>query len=149
MRRGAGTLIPPAAEWEVEDAVEERVAPLRTEFEFELPLGYLDREGTLHRKGVMRLATARDELIMLYDARVRDRPEWLTVVLLGAVVTKLGTLPKVDDDVIERLFAADLAFLQDLYRRINQEGHTRAAVCCPSCDHEFTVDVAGGRQGGS
>jgi hypothetical protein len=97
----------------------------------------------------MRLATARDELIMLYDAKVRDRPEWLTVVLLAAVVTRLGTLARVDDDVIEHLFASDLAFLQDLYRRINQEGHTRAAVTCPSCDHEFTVDVAGGRQGGS
>jgi hypothetical protein len=151
MRRGAGGLAAaPAESWMPEAVVPPgREAPLRTEFEFELPLGYLDRDDTLHRKGVMRLATARDELIMLYDAKVRDRPEWLTVVLLAAVVTKLGTLTRVDSDVIERLFASDLAFLQDLYRRINQEGHTRAAITCPSCDHEFTVDLAGGRQGGS
>jgi hypothetical protein len=122
---------------------------LQTEFRFTLPRGYVDGEGRVHRDGVMRLATARDELIMLYDAKVRDRPEWLTVVLLAAVVTKLGTLTRVDSDVIERLFASDLAFLQDLYRRINQEGHTRAAITCPSCDHDFTVDLAGGRQGGS
>ena len=151
MRRGAGGLATaPGEPWTTTAAPPaEREVALRTEFEFELPLGYLDDDGVLHRKGVMRLATARDELIMLYDARVRDRPEWLSVVLLGAVVTKLGTLSRVDDDVIEHLFAADLAFLQDLYRRINQEGHTRAAVTCPGCDHEFTVDVAGGRQGGS
>jgi hypothetical protein len=151
MRRGAGGLATaPDESWApAAGAPGAREAPLRTEFEFELPLGYVDRDGELHRRGVMRLATARDELIMLYDAKVRDRPEWLTVVLLAAVVTKLGTLARVDDDVIEHLFASDLAFLQDLYRRINQEGHTRAAVTCPSCDHEFTVDVAGGRQGGS
>ena len=51
--------------------------------------------------------------------------------------------------IVENLFAADLAFLQDLYRRINSEGHTRAAVTCPDCEHEFAVDVAGGRLGES
>jgi hypothetical protein len=144
MRRTSSAVLP--STWSESDASPDA---LRTEFEFELPRGYVDGSGTVHRHGVMRLATARDELIFLYDARVRERPEWLTVVLLAEVVTKLGTLPRVDDDVIEHLFASDLAFLQDLYRRINQEGHTRAAVTCPSCSHEFTVDVAGGRQGGS
>jgi hypothetical protein len=124
-------------------------APLRTEFEFELPRGYIDNNGTLHKHGTMRLATARDELTPLYDSRVLERPAYLTVVLLEKVITRLGTLPVVDDDVIEHLFASDLAFLQDLYRRVNQEGHTRAAVACPNCDHHFSVNVAGNRPGGS
>jgi len=124
-------------------------APLRTEFDFVLPRGYLDKDGAVHREGSMRLATARDELLPLYDGRVRERPEWLTVVLLARVITRLGTLEEVTDWDIEHFFASDLAFLQDLYRRINQEGHTRAAVECPSCKHQFTVDVAGGRLGGS
>jgi hypothetical protein len=125
--------------------------PLRTEYPFELPRGYLDPFGNLHKRGVMRMATARDELLPLSDARVQARPAYLTVVLLSRVITQLGDLEgaDIDDLVIERLFAADLAFLQDLYRRINQEGHTRAAVKCPNCDHDFTVDVAGGRPGGS
>ena len=125
--------------------------PLRTEYPFELPRGYIDPWGVVHKTGVMRMATARDELSPLSDARVLARPAYLTVVLLARVVTRLGTLDDrdIDDTVIENLFAADLAFLQDLYRRINQEGHTRAAVRCPSCDHDFTVDVAGGRPGGS
>lgn len=127
----------------------ETPAPLRTEFEFELPIGYQDRNGELHKRGRMRLATARDELLPLYDGRVKERPAYLTVVLLERVVTSLGSLDEVTDMVIENLFAADLAFLQDLYRRINQEGHTRAAVECPNCQHEFAVDVTGGRQGGS
>jgi hypothetical protein len=122
---------------------------MRTEFEFELPRGYLDPSGTLHKRGTMRLATARDELIPFYDGRVQERPEWLSVVLLARVVTRLGSITDVNADIIERLFASDLAFLQDVYRRINQEGHTRAAVTCPNCQHEFTVDVAGDRLGGS
>lgn len=133
----------------VEAAPVETPAPLRTEFEFELPIGYQDRNGELHKRGRMRLATARDELLPLYDGRVKERPAYLTVVLLERVVTSLGSLDEVTDMVIENLFAADLAFLQDLYRRINQEGHTRAAVECPNCQHEFAVDVTGGRQGGS
>ena len=125
------------------------VEPLRTEFDFELPRGYLDENGTLHRTGTMRLATARDELLPLHDDRVRDNPAYLTVVLLSRVITRLGTLEGEDvrAQVIERLFASDLAFLQDLYRRINTEGHTRAVVSCPACHERFAVDLAGGRLG--
>jgi hypothetical protein len=122
-------------------------APLRTEFDFLLPRGYVDEDGTVHRDGTMRLATARDELLPLYDGRVKERPEYLSVVLLARVVTRLGTLDKVTDWVIEHLFASDLAFLQDLYRRVNQEGHTRALVDCPECRHSFAVDVSGGGLG--
>jgi hypothetical protein len=124
-------------------------APLRTEYRFELPIGYLDHNGVLHKSGVMRMATARDELLPLSDHRLQANPAYLSVLLLERVIVKLGTLDEVDTWVIEHLFAADLAFLQDLYRRINQEGHTRAAVTCPSCAHAFTVDVAGSGQGGS
>ncbi len=122
---------------------------LRTEFAFTLPRGYVDPSGQVHRDGVMRLATARDELVPLHDDRVRENPAYLTVVLLGRVVTRLGTVTDIHPGIIENLFAADLAFLQDLYKRINTEGHTRALVTCPSCEHEITVDLAGGRLGGS
>ncbi|HEY8546919.1 MAG TPA: hypothetical protein VIL36_17785 [Acidimicrobiales bacterium] len=117
--------------------------PLRTEYDFVLPRGYVDGDGNVHRAGTMRLATARDELLPLYDGRVKERPAYLSVVLLARVVTRLGDV-EVTDWVIENLFASDLAFLQDLYRRINQEGHTRAGVRCPACEHDFAVDVAGG-----
>ena len=122
---------------------------MHTEFAFVLPRGYLDENGTLHKNGVMRLATARDEILPLKDLRVRDNEAYLTVLLLSRVVTKLGMMTNITPDIIEGLFASDLAFLQDLYRRINQEGHTQAAVTCPSCKHEFMVDVAGGRLGGA
>ena len=124
-------------------------APLRTEFEFELPRGYVDGSGTVHRHGVMRLATARDELVPLHDDRVRENAAYLTVVLLARVITSLGSITDVHPGMVENFFASDLAFLQDLYRRVNQEGHTRASVTCPSCSNQFTVDVAGGRLGGS
>ena len=123
---------------------------LRTEFAFELPRGYVDDSGAIHRRGVMRLATARDEILPLRDPRVRDNESYLSVILLSRVVTELGPLSdsEVTPGVIERLFASDLAFLQDLYRRVNQEGHTRAAVSCPSCGHDFEVDVTGDGLGG-
>lgn len=122
---------------------------MQTEFSFMLPRGYVDSAGTVHREGRMRLATARDELVPLRDDRVRENPAYLTVVLLGRVITELGSVPHVDASVVEDMFASDLAFLQDFYRRINAEGHTLAAVTCPQCEHEFTVDVAGGRLGES
>jgi hypothetical protein len=125
-------------------------APLqRTEFEFVLPRGYVDERGNVHREGAMRLATARDELLPLLDARVREHPAFLSVVLLGRVVTRLGELPSVNAEIIESLYATDVAFLQDVYRRVNTEGHTRAAVRCPTCSSEFAVDTAGGRLGES
>ena len=130
-------------------AVAPRPEPLRTEFPFELPRGYVDGSGTVHRSGVMRLATGRDELVPLRDDRVRENPAYLSVVLLGRVVTRLGTIDDVHAGIIENMFATDVAFLQDLYRRVNQEGHTRAAVTCPACSHPFAVDVAGSRLGES
>ena len=122
---------------------------MRTEFDFVLPRGYVDGDGVVHRHGTMRLATARDELLPLYDGRVQENPAFTTVVLLGRVITRLGTLPADDRAVVENMFACDLAFLQDFYRRINAEGHTRAAVTCPECSHRFTIDLAGGRLGES
>jgi hypothetical protein len=124
-------------------------AGLQTEFGFVLPRGYVDAAGVVHRQGVMRLATAKDELVPQRDPRVRENEAYLTVLLLSRVITRLGTLPDVHPGVIENMFASDLAFLQDLYRRVNAEGHTRAAVTCPSCRHEFGVDVSGRSPGGS
>ncbi|HWM20068.1 MAG TPA: hypothetical protein VNO51_10295 [Ilumatobacteraceae bacterium] len=122
---------------------------LQTEYPFVLPRGFVDDSGTMHRAGVMRLATARDEILPLRDPRVRENEAYLSVVLLARVVVRLGTMTDVHAGIVERLFAADLAFLQDLYRRINQEGHTLAAVTCPSCGHDFQVDVAGDAPGES
>ena len=120
-----------------------------TEYPFVLPRGYVDENGVMHREGVMRLATARDEIGTQSDPRFRQNPAYLTVLLLARTVTRLGTVRPVDEFVIENLFASDLAFLRDLYRRINQEGHTEADVTCPACEHRFTVDVAGDAPGES
>jgi hypothetical protein len=122
---------------------------LQTTYNFVLPRGYVDGSGQVHREGTMRLATARDEIYPLSDYRVRDNPSYLSVLLLTRTVTKLGTLYEVDSSVVENLFASDLAFLQDMYRRINQEGHTQVSVTCPSCNHDFAVDIAGDAKGGS
>ncbi|MFB9352900.1 hypothetical protein ACFFUA_36840 [Streptomyces heliomycini] len=122
---------------------------LRTEFEFELPRGYVDDEGTVHRHGTMRLATARDELRPQIDLRVKENPAYLSVVLLSQVITRLGSITDVHAGVVERMYATDVAFLQDFYRRVNSEGHTRAAVTCPHCEGGFEVDLSGGRLGES
>jgi hypothetical protein len=116
---------------------------IRTEYPFVLPRGYVDEQGRTHREGVMQLATARDEITTQTDPRVRQNPAYLTVLLLARTIKKLGTVSRMDTLVIENLFASDLAFLQDLYRRINQEGHTEVSVGCPACGHAFSVDVAG------
>ena len=90
-----------------------------TEFEFDLPKGYVDNTGTVHKHGTMRLATAADEILPLRDPRVVQNPGYLTIILLSRVITSLGTVPKVDPRVVEKFFSADLAFLQSMYQQIN------------------------------
>ena len=146
MRRAHALAVPAAVGAGRDD---EPVHELRTEFPFILPRGYVDVGGEVHRHGVMRLATARDGLVSQRDDRVREDPRYMTVVLIGRVVERIGGIEDVHAGVIENLFASDLAFLQDLYRRVNQDGHTHARVCCPGCNTEFAVDFAGSRLGES
>ena len=93
---------------------------MQVEFEFELPKGYLDAEGNLHRKGVMRLSRAIDEIVPLRDPRVKSNPAYATVIILSRVITKLGALEEVSPIVVEGLFACDLSYLQKFYRQINE-----------------------------
>jgi hypothetical protein len=90
-----------------------------TEIDFELPKGYVDDAGTLHRRGTMRLATAADEILPLRDPRVQQNEAYLAVIVLARVVTRLGSLSDVNTNVIEGLFASDLAYLERLYEQIN------------------------------
>jgi len=116
---------------------------MQTEFPFVLPRGYLDTDGTLHREGVMRLATANDEIAPMKDPRVQVNPGYLVVILLSRVITRLGELSAVNPKVIEGLYSADLAHLQDFYRQINENGHSRVAVTCPHCEGKFDVEMSG------
>jgi len=109
---------------------------LKTEYEFILPRGYVDREGTLHREGVMRLANAKDEIVPLNDLRVQRNRAYLIIVLLSRVVTRLGTLNEVNTGVIENLFASDLRFLEEMYNRINED-EAVVQVLCPECGSRF------------
>ena len=113
----------------------------QTEYEFVLPKGYVDEQGKLHKKGVMRLATAADEILPQKDPRVQANPAYLTVILLSRVVTKLGDLPSINPATIEGLFASDLAYLQELYGRINQDGSGKIQAVCPKCENRFEVET--------
>lgn len=115
---------------------------LQTEFEFTLPVGYVDREGSVHKKGVMRLATAMDEITPLNDMRVQANEAYLVIVLLARVITQLGNLSQVNTGVIENLFAADLAYLQEFYRQINETGKTTREIVCPHCNETLEVNLA-------
>ena len=116
---------------------------LQTEFEFTLPKGLVDDEGNLHRTGIMRLATAADEILPQKDPRVQSNPAYLSVIVLSRVVTKLGSLSSVNPAVVEKLFASDLVFLQTLYQQINGDGTSHVQAICPKCEHKFAVEVNG------
>jgi hypothetical protein len=120
------------------------VAPttLRTEYAFTLPRGYVDDHGELHRQGVMRLATARDELEPLRDPAVRENEAYLTVLLLARVVMRIGDVTEITPSLIESLYAADFDHLQRLYERVNTSGEIVGRVDCPSCGVEFEVDLS-------
>jgi hypothetical protein len=116
---------------------------LQTEYSFVLPLGYVDGEGNLHREGVMRLATAADEILPLQDQRVQSNQAYLILILLSRVITRLGTVAPINPKVIEGLYAADLAYLQEFYNRINRNGKPSIETVCPKCAAEFEVELAG------
>lgn len=117
----------------------------QTEFEFVLPCGYLDEDGSLHREGTMRRATAADEILPLRDPRVVKNPAYLVVILLSRVLTRLGGVAQINPRVIENLYATDLAFLQNLYNAVNRLDEAPAQIC-PQCQHAFTPEAvaAGG-----
>lgn len=117
------------------------MAEFQTEVKFELPRGYVDKDGEVHKEGVMRLANAADEIIPLNDPRVKMNPGYLSILLLQRVIVKLGTLKKVDAHVIESLFTADMAYLQDLYQKINAVEPPAIDAVCPKCSHGFAVEV--------
>ena len=113
---------------------------LQTEFPFVLPHGYVDSEGSLHSEGIMRMATAGDEITPLKDRRVQNNPGYLVVILLSRVITKLGDLDAINPKIIEGLFAGDLAYLQDMYQRINHSGNNHISVTCPYCEETFEAE---------
>lgn len=120
---------------------------METVYEFTLPKGYLDNTGQIHRKGKMRLATAGDEISATRDPRVLSNPSYLTIVILSKVVTELEGLEMVAASVIEKLFTADLAFLQDMYQRINDIEPPMMDVVCPDCGKIFQVPLNFTREG--
>ena len=115
---------------------------LQTEFEFTLPRGYIDQEGNLHRHGLMRMATAMDEIAPLRDVRVRTNQAYLVIILLSRVIVKLGSMTQVTTGVLENLFAADLAYLQAFYRQINENGTSLLTLTCPECKAKYELDLA-------
>jgi hypothetical protein len=116
---------------------------LQTEHEFTLPFGYQDADGTLHRDGVMRLATAADEIAPLRDPRVQANEAYLIVILLARVITRLGTLAHINPKVIEDLYAVDLAYLQEFYNQVNRTGAPRVPTSCPQCAHHYELELNG------
>lgn len=114
---------------------------METVYEFTLPRGYVDAEGIVHKQGKMRLATAGDEISATRDPRVLSNPSYLTIVVLSKVITELEGVQMITATTIEKLFTADLAFLQDMYQRINDVEPPVMNVVCPQCGHEHQIPV--------
>lgn len=120
---------------------------MTTVYDFELPKGYVDGQGGVHKRGKMRLATAGDEITATRDPRVLSNPSYLTIVILASVITELEGLDAVVPTVVERLFTADLAFLQDMYQRINNVEPPVMRTVCPDCGKIYEVPINFTREG--
>lgn len=120
---------------------------METVYAFTLPKGYVDNAGEVHRRGKMRLATAGDEISATRDPRVLANPSYLTIVVLARVLTELEGVEAITPTHIERLFTADLAFLQDMYQRINDVTPPSMQVVCPECGHVHEVPINFSQEG--
>lgn len=114
---------------------------LQTEYDFTLPFGRISEDGVLQREGKMRMATAADEILPLRDPRVQSNPEYLIIMILARVVTQIGGKHEITTEDIERLFVQDLAYLQDLYNRINQTNNPTYEGVCPDCGKPVKIPV--------
>lgn len=114
---------------------------LKTEYDFTLPNDYIDSNGQLHRKGVMRLVTAADEVLPMCDPRAQQNPSYLTIAILSRVIIRIGNITDVDTGIVEKLFARDLAFLNDMYQRLNSLEDRNIQVVCPGCGLRHEVPL--------
>lgn len=117
------------------------------EFAFKLPKGYRDEAGVVHREGTMRLATAADEIFPMKDVRVKENPEYASVLILARVIVKLGTLDEVNAMIIENLYTADINFLQNMYQTINEMEDPMISIRCPHCQKTFEDTINFTRMG--
>lgn len=118
-----------------------------TEYEFELPKGYVDDTGTLHKKGTMRLATAADEILPMRDPKVQQNPGYLSIIVLSRVINQIGTITAINTRVIERLFTSDLQYLQNMYQMINDIEAPTMKVVCPHCGESHEAPINFTREG--
>lgn len=114
---------------------------LQTEFNFTLPRGLIDDQGTVHRQGTMRLATAKDEISVQGDRSSQDNQAYRSLLMLSHVITRLGELPLVTQQTLEGLFVRDIAYLREFYNQINQQGSAFISVQCPQCSNEFETEL--------
>lgn len=116
--------------------------PVQTEFSFTLPKGYVDSDGNVHKEGVMRLATAADEILPLKDQRVKSNPAYLSCIVLARTIAKIGSIDSISTKLVEDLFASDLGYLQAFYKQINGVGNTSIPTRCPKCDTTFETELS-------
>lgn len=114
---------------------------LTTEFSFTLPRGLIDDRQRVNRQGLMRLATAKDEIIVQQDSTVRENPAYGVLVMLSRVITRLGSYTSVTPDLLENLQILDIAFLREYYNQVNQQGEAKIPTQCPHCNTQFAVKL--------
>lgn len=114
---------------------------MQTVFNFELPRGFIDESGVVHKLGEIRLATALDEIVPQEDPRVVANEAYLPILLLARVITRIGTITVISSTMIERMFAADLEYLQNLYMHLNGGGPVIVGAKCPHCQHGFQLQI--------
>ena len=111
---------------------------VKTEYTFELPKGYVDKDGTLHREVVLREITGADQEAML-NPSLRNNPAKMLTALLARVIIRIGTLEKkkIDTSVTAGMFKSDRDFLISKLKEIDSGPDMEIDVECPDCGRKF------------
>lgn len=111
-------------------------ATTQREFEVQLPIGYTDEAGQVHRRAVLRKMRGHEEAL-LYDPALSGAR--LVTELIKSCLVRLGSLSEVDVDLVVQLYCADRNYLLLELRRITLGDRLQCSYRCPVCHSQVAV----------
>ena len=109
------------------------------ELTFDLPIGYKDANGTVHKEITITLPTGRVQERVAQ--MVRANPAQATTAMLQLITLKLGTLEFINPDVFKKMTKKDRDFISSKLSELEVGVKFDTEVMCSECGSEFVTSI--------